>query len=104
MTNPADKILSRPALELDEIYASYFQGREKERFVFLWKSLSKIVSIPAGKIRPDDAIVDLFAQSNWSPVSIEMDNLTEFVARQSQGRKAHTDMKTVGKVILFLLE
>lgn len=91
-------------MELTEIHDSFFLGREKDRFVYLWEALSKIVAIPAGKIRPEDKIADLFPRSNWSPVSVEMDDLTDFVIRQSKGKRATSELKTVGEVILFLLE
>jgi hypothetical protein len=42
--NRMNEIFTREDLDLNDIYAASFQGRDKERFVFLWTAVSKILS------------------------------------------------------------
>ncbi len=98
------EIISRAELDLDEIHASFFQGHDKGRFLYLWAAIAKIVSLPPGKLRPQDNVIDLYPQSKWSPVSVEMDDLTDLVLKESKGREIPKEFKTVGAVVKFLLE
>jgi len=98
------EINSRAELDLGEIHASFFQGYDKQRFLFLWSAIAKIVSLPAGKIRPQDNVIDLYPQSKWSSVSVENDDLADLVLKESNGRQIPGDIKTVAALMKFLLE
>lgn len=98
------EINSRTELGLNEIHASFFQEHDKGRFLYLWVAIAKIVSLSPGKLRPHDNIVDLYHQPNLSSVSVEMDDLTDLVLKESKGREVPKDLKTVGAVVKFLME
>jgi hypothetical protein len=94
----------RAELDLDKIHASFFQEHDKDRFNRVWSAIAKIASLPPGKLRPQDNVVDLFPQSKWSSVSAEEDDLTDLVLEESKGREIPKDLRTVGAVVKFLLE
>jgi hypothetical protein len=98
------EIISRADLDLDDIHNSFFREHDKDRFLYLWAAFAKILSLPPGKLRPQDNIVDLLPQSKWSSVSVEIDNLTDLVLKEPKGREIHYDIKTLGVMMNFLMK
>ncbi len=95
-------ILTRNDLDLEEIFSKSFPGRDKDRLLHLWTAISEKMVIPPKKLRADDRVADLCPGSKWSAVNVRMEDLTDFVIKESGGREVPKDMKTISEVVNFL--
>jgi hypothetical protein len=96
----------RPELDLDEIYQEFFAAKSLPRDLVceLWKEISEVLHVPAGKLRPDDRFDrELAAPKGWE-YDDELSDL-QWVAerrlKQIGGQGDLSQIKTVGDYVEF---
>ena len=77
-----NKIRHRPIIPDDDIYSHFYSSSEfsKDVIIKLWSQISKILHVDAGKLRPDDKIIDL--RGLRLSLNTDLDELEAFIASQ----------------------
>ncbi len=98
------KLKDRPVLSDADIISRFYSGYDiqKDAIIDFWHRISEILHVDAGKLRPDDKLIDL--RGTRFSLFNDLDVLEHFIKSQiRKGAKGPEKSETIDNVIRYLL-
>lgn len=84
-----DRFATREELSLDSIFANFYvdSGIDKTDFQYLWTNVARLLSLNAGKLRPEDRFDTELRPVLGKEISDEIEDVYDFLQNESEARK-----------------
>ena len=97
-------VIARHATILDDIYRRRFEGRDKDRFEFLWCEIAEVCRVRPDELHEDDQVSDR-CPSGQGSLSSPLEDLAFVIISESRDLPPPKEQhETIGDVLDYLLQ